>query len=176
MKVGLFGGPCAGKTTLAYALVARARQRGLDAVALVNHHHPPVPIDSRGGQRWMMMRAIEEETVAQARRHDLIVCDRTVIDLVYYGGDPPWPGARALSQWVLTYDELYYCPPILDAVPRGHDVGRRVPEDIGELVWRMCEEYARKHGIPFATVFDPGWIEERIDEWRNAILSNASGN
>ncbi len=116
MKVALIGSHGVGKTTLCFELAARLKRRGFD-VDIVREiaRGCPLPINqetTREAQEWILHTQIAAEIEASAR-HELVLCDRAVIDNYCYlvqaaGASPEWESM--LDRWLPTYDLLVHVP------------------------------------------------------------------
>jgi hypothetical protein len=86
-KVAFIGTHGVGKTTLCYGLAARlqARDVSLEVVGEVARRCP-LPINREttlAAQSWILHTQIAEEILA-ASRHDMVICDRSVLDNYVY--------------------------------------------------------------------------------------------
>lgn len=141
MKVAFIGTHGVGKTTLCYDLVALLKRRGINAdmvkeVARLS----PLAINqqtSREAQIWILMTQVAEE-IRSAAQHELVVCDRSVLDnyayLVRACGRQPAIEAFVFD-WMPTYDRLIKVPVTGRPVPDGvRDVDLAFVHDIDRIV------------------------------------------
>jgi len=110
MKVAFIGTHGTGKTTLCYDLTAALKRQGRNAdmvkeVARLS----PLPINRRTSleaQTWILMTQVAEE-IRSASAHDIVVCDRSVLDNYAYlalATGRQKPIERFVDHWRKTYD------------------------------------------------------------------------
>jgi nicotinamide riboside kinase len=116
MKVAFIGTHGTGKTTLCYDLVGALKKQGINAdmvkeVARLS----PLPINrktSLDAQTWILMTQVAEE-IRSASQHDVVVCDRSVLDnyayLAFACGRQK-PIERFIDFWMKSYDVLFKVP------------------------------------------------------------------
>ncbi len=115
-KIAFVGSHGVGKTTLCYGLAARLK--ALDVVLDVVYEvarRCPLPINhdtTLAAQSWILHTQIAEEVLAAAR-HDLVICDRSVLDNYVYllsaaGRQPRLE--QMVDSWLPTYDLLVHVP------------------------------------------------------------------
>ncbi len=115
-KLAFIGSHGVGKTTLCYGLAARLK--ALDVVLDVVYEvarRCPLPINhdtTLAAQSWILHTQIAEEILAAAR-HDLVICDRSVLDNYVYllsaaGRQPRLE--QLVDNWLQTYDLLIHVP------------------------------------------------------------------
>jgi len=116
VKIAFIGTHGVGKTTLCYDLGAILKKRGLH-VDLVKEvaRLSPLPINrqtSLEAQMWILATQIAEE-VRSAAHHEVVVCDRSVLDnyayLVFAAGKQRWL-EPLVNRWMRTYDLLFKVP------------------------------------------------------------------
>jgi len=116
VKVALIGSHGVGKTTLSFELAARLKHRNLDVdVVREVARRCPLPINletTLPAQQWILHTQIVEEIEAVAR-HEVVVCDRSVLDNYCYlvhaaGSDAALD--RLVDRWLTTYDLLVHVP------------------------------------------------------------------
>jgi nicotinamide riboside kinase len=115
-KVAFIGTHGVGKTTLCYDLAAALKRggRNVDVVKEVARQSP-LPINrqtSFEAQLWILTTQIAEE-IRSASRHEVVVCDRSVLDNYAYmalacGRRPELE--PFLDEWMRTYDVLFKVP------------------------------------------------------------------
>ncbi len=120
MKVAFIGSHGTGKTTLCYDLVGALKKQGVNAdmvkeVARLS----PLPVNrktSLDAQTWILMTQVAEE-IRSASQHDVVVCDRSVLDnyayLVFACGRQK-AIERFVDFWMKSYDLLFKVP-VFDA-------------------------------------------------------------
>ena len=116
MKIAFIGSHGVGKTTLCYDLAARLKRqdRAVDLVKEVARSCP-LPINRETtlpAQAWILHTQIAQE-IATAAQHDIVICDRSVLDNYAYLVQQA--GRRAeydalIREWVTTYDRLFKVP------------------------------------------------------------------
>lgn len=124
-KIAFIGSHGVGKTTLCYGLAARlkARDVSLEVVGEVARRCP-LPINREttlAAQSWILHTQIAEEIVA-ASRHDMVICDRSVLDNYVYmmlalGRQKPLE--QLIAHWTATYDLLVQVPIVKEPRPDG---------------------------------------------------------
>lgn len=165
MKVAFIGTHGVGKTTLCYDLGSALKRRGLN-VDLVKEvaRLSPLPINrktSLEAQTWIFMTQIAEE-IRSGSQHDIVVCDRSVLDnyaYMMFAFGRQAPIERFMYHWMKSYDLLFKVPatgrPDADGV---RDTDAFFANGIDQLVDRLLEE----RNIPHERL-DPedrtGWIE-----------------
>ena len=115
-KVALIGTHGVGKTTLCFDLAARLKRLDVD-VDMVREvaRACPLPINrdtTVAAQEWILHTQMAWEIEAEAR-HDVVLCDRSVIDNYCYlvhaaGPQPAWEAL--LDRWLPTYGLLVKVP------------------------------------------------------------------
>jgi nicotinamide riboside kinase len=116
MKVAFIGTHGVGKTTLCFDLASGLERQGI-SVDLVKEvaRLSPLPINrktSLDAQTWILMSQVAEE-IRSASQHDVVVCDRSVLDNYAYmlfacGRQKPFE--RFVDHWMKTYDLLFKVP------------------------------------------------------------------
>jgi nicotinamide riboside kinase len=170
LKIAFIGTHGVGKTTLCFELAARLKRLDytVDLVKEVARDCPlPINLDTTlDAQTWILHTQIAEE-LASASRHDIVVCDRSVLDnyayLVHKVGrrkdlDP------LIRAWVPTYNALIkvplWRPPTFDGV---RDVGREFQTAVDHTIEELLE------------FFEVGFLRlhtERTDGWTEQVLSH----
>lgn len=152
MKVAFIGTHGVGKTTLCYDMVACLKRRGVNAdmvkeVARLS----PLPINrqtSLDAQIWILMTQVAEE-IRSAAQHEVVVCDRSVLDNYAYlaracGRQPELEAF--VVYWMRSYDRLFKVPVTGLAPPDGvRDVDDRFVTGIDALVDELLAEHAITH-------------------------------
>ncbi|MGA7617672.1 MAG: ATP-binding protein [Thermoanaerobaculia bacterium] len=116
MKVAFIGTHGVGKTTLCYELAARLKKQSLDCEIVKEVARGcPLPINQETNllaQLWILHSQIARE-LEMVARHQVVVCDRAVIDnyayLVHAAGEQPM-AARLVRDWIQSYDLLLRVP------------------------------------------------------------------
>lgn len=116
MKLAFIGTHGVGKTTLCYDLAAALKRQGIN-VDMVKEvaRLSPLPINrktSLEAQMWILTTQMAEE-IRSASQHDVVVCDRSVLDNYAYmlfacGRQKPFE--RFVDHWMKTYDLLFKVP------------------------------------------------------------------
>ncbi len=116
MKVALIGSHGVGKTTLCFEVAARIKRRDVD-VDLVREvaRRCPLSINQETtipAQEWILHAQMAEE-IAISASHEMVICDRSVLDnycyLVHAGGSvAAWE--KLFDTWLPTYDLLVHVP------------------------------------------------------------------
>lgn len=146
MKIALIGTHGVGKTTLCFDIAARLKRRNVD-LELVREvaRRCPLPINERtteAAQSWILHTQMAEEIAAT--EHDLVLCDRSVLDNYCYlvhasGRSATWE--RVLDHWLPSYDLLVRVPlwsrPVFDGV---RAVDPRFQRQIEDLLGSLLDE------------------------------------
>jgi predicted ATPase len=152
MKMAFIGTHGVGKTTLCYDLAASLKRQGFD-VDMVKEvaRFSPLPINrqtSLDAQLWILMTQIAEE-IRSAGRHQIVVCDRSVLDNYAYLVHACGRQAALepfLDYWLGTYDLLVKVPLVSAPSPDGvRDTDERFVRAIDALVDRLLEEKKVAH-------------------------------
>lgn len=152
MKVAFIGSHGVGKTTLCFDLAALLKKEGLhlDIVKEVARLSP-LPINrqtSLEAQTWILMTQVAEE-VRSAASHDVVICDRSVLDNYAYlvhAGRKVRAIERFVDYWLDTYDVLFKVPIIGHASADGvRDTDEFFMHAIDEMVDRLLEEKQIPH-------------------------------
>jgi nicotinamide riboside kinase len=165
MKVAFIGTHGTGKTTLCYDLVGALKKQGINAdmvkeVARLS----PLPINrktSLDAQTWILMTQVAEE-IRSASQHDVVVCDRSVLDnyayLAFACGRQK-PIERFVDFWMKSYDMLFKVP-IVDAASEDgvRDTDTFFIRSIDHLVDTMLLEKKIPHERLDQTSRE-GWVE-----------------
>jgi nicotinamide riboside kinase len=173
-KVAFIGSHGVGKTTLCYGLAARlkARDVSLEIVGEVARRCPmPINRDTTlAAQTWILHTQIAEEILAAAR-HDVVICDRSVLDNYVYlliAAGRQTRLEELIESWTATYDLLVHVPIVAGPRPDG----MRATDPAFQLAVdeRLMRELAARR-LDFLDLRDldrEGWldhVEERV--WGN---------
>ena len=165
MKLAFIGTHGVGKTTLCYDLAGLLKRQGVhvDVVKEVARLSP-LPINrqtSLEAQTWILATQIAEE-IRSAAHHDVVVCDRSVLDNYAYlvlacGRQKGLEGL--VVHWMRTYDLLFKVPMSGAAAADGvRDTDEFFMRSIDSLVDTLLAEKKIPH-----EVLPPGrrgeWIE-----------------
>lgn len=165
MKIAFIGTHGVGKTTLCYDLAAALKRRNVhvDMVKEVARLSP-LPINrqtSLDAQTWIMATQIAEE-IRSAAHHQVVVCDRSVLDNYAYmalacGRQPVFE--RLAVHWMKTYDLLFKVPIAGVASADGvRDTDELFMRAIDQLVDALlAEKKIAAHLLPPGD--RDGWIE-----------------
>jgi len=176
LKVAFIGSHGVGKTTLCFELAARLKRLDyrVDMVKEVARRCP-LPINKETtleAQAWILHNQIAVE-IETAWMHDVIICDRSVLDNYAYMVDAC--GRRGaydalVSHWLSTYDTLIWVPilegPHFDGV-RDTDrmYQRRIDEKLEELVDVFGVSARRLHDLK-----RDDWIEATMEALPLGVL------
>jgi thymidylate kinase len=152
VKAAFIGTHGVGKTTLCYELAAALKRQGLN-VDIVKEvaRLSPLPINrqtSLDAQTWILVTQIAEE-IRSASVHDVVVCDRSVLDNYAYmvracGRQPALE--QLVDYWLSTYDLLLKVPVIGRADADGvRDTDEEFVLDIDRRVAGLLEEKRVAH-------------------------------
>lgn len=165
MKIAFIGTHGVGKTTLCFDVAARIKRLDM-SVDLVKEvaRSSPLPINRETtleAQAWILHSQIAEE-IAAASRHEVVICDRSVLDnyayLVHQVGRRPEYDALVRA-WMESYDGLFKVP-ILQ--PPSFDGTRDVGTDFQRAIDNGIEDLLTALGIACHRL-DPadrdGWVD-----------------
>jgi hypothetical protein len=133
-------------------LVAGLKRQGVNAdVVKEVARLSPLPINrktSLDAQTWILMTQIAEE-IRSASQHDVVVCDRSVLDnyayLLFACGRQK-PVERFMDYWMKSYDLLFKVPVVEAASPDGvRDVDDFFVRSIDHLVDQLLDEKRLVH-------------------------------
>lgn len=149
-KIGIMGTHGVGKTTLALQLAAREKINlpylRVDILTGVARSCPlPINNDATpASQAWMYHRRIEKE-IELSERVNVLVCDRTVLDVCAYSDRLGFLDNNYLVMalnWMGTYHEIYWVrpngPPVDDGV---RDVDLQFQADIDSALARWISAF-----------------------------------
>lgn len=148
MKIAFIGSHGVGKTTLCFDLAAHLKRRDY-SVDLVKEvaRYCPLPINREttlDAQAWILHTQIAQE-LASAARHDIVICDRSVLDNYAYLVHKV--GRRAdldpmIGKWLEGYTALIKVPiwqsPAYDGV---RDVGREFQQGIDDTLEELIAQF-----------------------------------
>jgi nicotinamide riboside kinase len=167
VKIAFIGTHGVGKTTLCYDLAAILKKRGLhvDIVKEVARLSP-LPINrqtSLEAQMWILATQIAEE-VRSAAHHEVVVCDRSVLDnyayLVFAAGKQRWL-EPLVNRWMRTYDLLFKVPISGTASADGI---RDTDEFFMRQIDRLVDELVEDRGLACDRL-----PEGRREEWAEIV-------
>lgn len=165
MKVAFIGTHGTGKTTLCYDLVGALKKQGVNAdmvkeVARLS----PLPVNrktSLDAQTWILMTQVAEE-IRSASQHDVVVCDRSVLDNYAYlsfACGRHKAIERFVEFWMKSYDVLFKVPLVEAPSEDGfRDTDQFFVRSIDQLVDSLLLEKRIPHERLDARDRD-GWIE-----------------
>jgi len=170
VKIAFIGTHGVGKTTLCFELAARIKR--LDyTVDLVKEvaRDCPLPINedtTLAAQTWILHTQIAAE-LASASRHDVVVCDRSVLDNYAYlvnRVDRRKDLDPVIAGWLPSYTTLVKVPiwrsPSFDGV-------RAVGREFQEAIDRTLEELIERFGVGVLRLEN-----ERSDDWTSQVLEH----
>ena len=168
-KVAFVGAHGVGKTTLCFELAARLKRRDL-RVDLVKEvaRSCPLPLNEAttlDAQAWILHTQIAEE-IATSVHHDVIICDRSVLDNYAYmvhkfGRVKVFD--EIVSSWITTYDLLVKVPilnaPSFDGI---RDTRSGYQNEIDRRIESLMKEF-RMSCVRLPTWSRDGWVEMVIE-------------
>ena len=162
-RIACIGTHGVGKTTLCYDLAAALKKRGV-VVDMVKEvaRLSPLPINrqtSLEAQLWILTTQIAEE-IRSASRHDVVVCDRSVLDnyayLVLAVSRQRWL-EPLVNRWMKGYDLLIKVP----IVGRPSSDGVRDTDELFmRSIDRLVDELLAERHLPFETL-----PPDRREDW-----------
>ncbi|MCX6551158.1 MAG: AAA family ATPase [Acidobacteria bacterium] len=168
MKLAFIGTHGTGKTTLCYDLTAALKRQGSNAdmvkeVARLS----PLPINrktSLDAQIWILMTQVAEE-IRSASVHDIVVCDRSVLDnyayLMFACGRQK-AIERFVDHWMKSYDVLVKVPMLGGATEDGvRDTDEFFVRSIDQLVDTLLTEKRITH-CRLDPVSRSGWVQTAL--------------
>jgi nicotinamide riboside kinase len=174
VKIAFIGTHGVGKTTLCFDLAAALKRQGfnVDVVKEVARLSP-LPINratSLDAQTWILMTQIAEE-IRSASRHEVVVCDRSVLDNYAYlvracGRHPAME--RLVDYWLPTYDLLFAVP--VAGAPQADGV-RDVDEPFVRAIDALVEELIAEKGLACEHL-DPMDREHWSERVRERVLGD----
>jgi thymidylate kinase len=118
LKIGFTGTHGTGKTTAALTLAAQLKKEGYDVQVLSNTARsapPHLPINEKAtkeSQLWIFSKMLKQELESKAQ---IIVCDRTLLDVLAYTKNACDITAKHLETFVhkymTTYSAIFYMYP-----------------------------------------------------------------
>jgi len=168
MKLAFIGTHGTGKTTLCYDVTAGLKRQGFNAdmvkeVARLS----PLPINrktSLDAQTWILMTQVAEE-IRSASLHDVVVCDRSVLDNYAYmvlSCGRQKAIERFVEYWMTSYDVLIKVPMIAPAAEDGvRDTDEFFVRSIDQLVDTLLAEKQISHCRLDAASRD-GWVNQAM--------------
>lgn len=165
MKIAFIGSHGVGKTTLCFDVASRIKRLDM-SVDLVKEvaRASPLPINRETtleAQAWILHSQIAEE-IAAASRHEVVLCDRSVLDNYAYmvhqvGRRPEYE--PLVARWVRSYAGLFKVPilgaPSFDGT---RDVSSTFQREIDDTIEELLEAF----DVPCRRL-DPtdrdGWVE-----------------
>lgn len=152
MKVAFIGTHGVGKTTLCYDLASVLKRQGVD-VDMVKEvaRLSPLPVNrktSLESQTWILTTQVAEE-IRSASRHQVVVCDRSVLDNYAYlmlACGRQKAIERFVDYWMRTYTLLFKVPISGAASPDGfRDLDEFFMRSIDQLVDQLLDEKRLAH-------------------------------
>jgi nicotinamide riboside kinase len=174
LKVAFIGTHGVGKTTLCYDLAAALKRQGVhvDMVKEVARLSP-LPINrqtSMDAQTWILATQIAEE-IRSAAHHQVVVCDRSVLDNYAYmalacGRQPVFE--RLAVHWMKSYELLFKVP---IAGPPSPDGIRDTDELFMRAIDQLVDQLLAEKSIPFHPL-PPGDRDAWIDIVKGEVRSH----
>lgn len=176
MKVAFIGTHGTGKTTLCYDLTAALKRHGVN-VDMVKEvaRLSPLPINrktSLDAQTWILMTQVAEE-IRSASVHDVVVCDRSVLDnyaYLFYSCGRQKPIERFVDYWMKSYDLLIKVP-IVDAAAA--DGVRDTDEFFIRNIDQLVDQLLTEKKLAFERL-DPSGRDTWIDVTRRLVTQHPS--
>ena len=174
MKVAFIGTHGVGKTTLCYELAAALKREGVhvDIVKEVARLSP-LPINQKTSleaQTWIFLTQMAEE-IRSASQHDVLVCDRSVLDNYAYlmlACGRQLPIERYMHHWMKSYDLLFKVPFEGQLAPDGiRDTDTFFAEAVDQLVDKLLME----RNLPHERL-EPGARATWIDRVKQVVLNH----
>ena len=167
MKIAFIGTHGVGKTTLCYDLASVLKRQGFN-VDMVKEvaRLSPLPINrktSLDAQTWILMTQVAEE-IRSASQHDIVLCDRSVLDNYAYLALACGRQAeieRFVDYWLRSYDLLVKVPVTGRADADGV---RDVDEQFVVAIDRLVDQLIAEKGLRCARL-EP----DRRDAWSEQI-------
>ncbi|MBB5874644.1 putative ATPase [Allocatelliglobosispora scoriae] len=186
--VAIEGTHACGKTTLVHALTANYRERGVNVACTGEPARTspfaeetvifkrgefdlPFEVDLFGAQLTTQLRA--------ARHHELLICDKTIMNVAAYADMllKPEPGTREAAvvgamtafcaAWSYTYDAVVYCP---DRYDQPNDPFRAKVAHLQDETARAVHNACTSSGAPvldlplgLSVAQRVAWVAERVD-------------
>jgi predicted ATPase len=170
-RIAFIGTHGVGKTTLCYDLAAALKKRGVsvDVVKEVARQSP-LPINrqtSLEAQLWILSTQIAEE-IRSAAAHDVVVCDRSVLDnyayLVLAASRQRWL-EPLVNRWMKGYDLLIKVPIVGSPSPDGV---RDTDELFVRSIDRLVDDLLTERGLECLRL-----PAERRDDWAAIVAEHA---
>jgi predicted ATPase len=180
--IAVEGTHASGKTTLVHALTAAYRQRGVhvactEEVARTSPFIEEIVIHDRGtfdlATEVDLFAAQLTSQLRASRHHALLICDKTVVNVLAYARlvlDPP-PGTREAAvvaamevfcrAWAPVYDAVFYCPDRFGAQQGGDPFRARVL-DLQDETDRMLRDACDDTGISLVELPRGLTVDERV--------------
>jgi nicotinamide riboside kinase len=167
MKIAVIGTHGTGKTTLCHDIVAALRHLGKDA-QVMNEVARVCPFQVNEGasfeaQYWVLATQIKQE-LEYHDLHDIVLCDRGVVDNYMYLLRKFPDKAAFLTPLVVEHCRSYDL--IIKTVPDNapvEDGFRSVDTGFQDDIERMLTAFLEGHGIPHVVLRGEGRVEKAID-------------
>ena len=147
MKIAFIGTHGTGKTTLSYQLTAELKKQGYNASMITELARKcPFPINKKTDEKtplWIMTSQISHE-LAESHHHDIVVCDRSILDAYIYGlitGVTHELLEPLVDHWITTYDLLFKVPLNYDLIDDGvRDTDPKFQKEVDEKMNKLLIE------------------------------------
>jgi predicted ATPase len=151
MKIGFIGTHGTGKTVATLELVCELKKQGYSADVVTEAARScPFPVNERTtpkSQMWIFAEMLKREQECKA---DIVVCDRTLIDVIAYTKKVSdfYAGMmrRFVESYVVTYDAIFYMGPNPDYLKDDNfrSVNLQFQQEIKELI----DDEIQSLGVP----------------------------
>jgi nicotinamide riboside kinase len=167
MKIAIIGTHSTGKTTLCHELVAELRKRGKNAVLVQETARLcPFPVNENTGfesQYWIFAAQIKNE-LELSQKHDILVCDRGLVDNNIYLMRKLPDKAALMTQVILehckSYDHIFKTCIEKSAESDGF---RSTDEKFRQEIDLLLADFLDRHKIPHKTVSGEGKLRQMLD-------------
>ena len=179
-KIGLISTHGTGKTTLAYEVASQLKKRGFKVKVITEvageafEEGVPINDDTNiSAQLHILLRHMTEELKAEARKYEIIVCDRSVFDNWIYL-ERKCGYHQFIIDWIreyakkFPYDALYKIP-IIGGEPTKDGI-RATDKDFQEDIFERLSKFLDYMQIKHTKLPDPQ--TEFRKEWADIIVED----
>ena len=159
-KIACIGTHSVGKSTLCYQLAEKAKRAGENVHVIQERvRFSPFPINEKMVYEtaiWACTNQISKELEAHQKGFSLIICDRSALDPFFYADYfeliPNKTIQRMATQWLQTYDELYFVRPRQDHLPTADGV-RSTDLEFVKSIDRLFAQFIFSSGTKVKTIY-----------------------